>query len=786
MNLKKAFVFVLLAFLLINAVSATEDSIARDDTGIIAQQSLDEYVPENGLDSENGIAALSDSETDMTNSITAESDISPITAETDMVNSIDSKTEDIGEGSDSHNDINISFDEQMYEKDLGEINVDLGDEVNGEFCILIDEEVIYNETITDSHFKVPVVLPKKSYELIVNIWPGIDCRRYKVNAFLNGEDLNINKTLQVMKLPPDYNYLHFQDEVLTTNDHQIFVFPRSANGIVEIWLDGVLLNKTKAQPIIYFNKLNLTLGNHSWKVLFYNDTYYNDFNATANFSAVNVRIRIPQTINITHDDCISVESIYKGGTVKTYIDGMLINTSKVEDKYFVLCLEQYLKKDSHEVKVIYENGKVKREKTQSISIVYDFDLLSEYFIYGEDNIIEIILPDTLNNKLLTVEINGTKYAFKRPAYAGNNFIEINISTGNNFIEINISKLQAGKYSMHISYPGDDRFEAKDEIINFTVNYNIISPDYVEYKDTSFVYLNLPEDAHGNLVVYMDDKLFGNVTLKNGYAKIRVDTLLPGFHSMKVGYSGDDYEVEEYETLIHAAGRMTVSYSFTAGQNKYVVYDMPESSGGYVVFTINGKEHKVNVKNGKAMYSLKNLKAGDYEICIDYYRNGELISGDYADIEVKKSKIKILSYKMSSKSIKVKIKLNKPMKTTVYAKFMGKTYKIKTNSKGIGTFKKSLKIKKSKKSIKFSHLGSKLTKKLYKPNLKVTKSKKKMTLKTIVNIKGIKVRFKAGKKTYTVKTNSRGIAKISMKKPKNSKVLCKAIYFGCKVSKNVRL
>ena len=775
MNLKKAFVFVLLAFLLINAVSATEDSIARDDTGIIAQQSLDEYVPENGLDSENGIAALSDSETDMTNSITAESDISPITAETDMVNSIDGETEDIGEGSDSHNDINISFDEQMYEKDLGEINVDLGDDVSGEFCILIDEEVIYNETITDSHFKVPVVLPKKSYELIVNIWPGIDCRRYKVNAFLNGEDLNINKTLQVMKLPPDYNYLHFQDEVLTTNDHQIFVFPRSANGIVEIWLDGVLLNKTKAQPIIYFNKLNLTLGNHSWKVLFYNDTYYNDLNATANFSAVDVRIRIPQTINITHDDCISVESIYKGGTVKTYIDGMLINTSKVEDKYFVLCLEQYLKKDSHEVKVIYENGKVKREKTQSISIVYDFDLLSENFIYGEDNIIEIILPDTLNNKLLTVEINGTKYAFKRPAYAGNNFIEINIS-----------KLQAGNYSMHISYPGDDRFEAKDEIINFTVNYNIISPDYVEYKDTSFVYLNLPEDAHGNLVVYMDDKLFGNVTLKNGYAKIRVDTLLPGFHSMKVGYSGDDYEVEEYETLIHAAGRMTVSYSFTAGQNKYVVYDMPESSGGYVVFTINGKEHKVNVKNGKAMYSLKNLKAGDYEICIDYYRNGELISGDYADIEVKKSKIKILSYKMSSKSIKVKIKLNKPMKTTVYAKFMGKTYKIKTNSKGIGTFKKSLKIKKSKKSIKFSHLGSKLTKKLYKPNLKVTKSKKKMTLKTIVNIKGAKVRFKVGKKTYTVKTNSRGIAKISMKKPKNSKVLCKAIYFGCKVSKNVRL
>ena len=335
MNLKKAFVFVLLAFLLINAVSATEDSIARDDTGIIAQQSLDEYVPENGLDSENGIAALSDSETDMTNSITAESDISPITAETDMVNSIDSKTEDIGEGSDSHNDINISFDEQMYEKDLGEINVDLGDDVSGEFCILIDEEVIYNETITDSHFKVPVVLPKKSYELIVNIWPGIDCRRYKVNAFLNGEDLNINKTLQVMKLPPDYSYLHFQDEVLTTNDHQIFVFPRSANGIVEIWLDGVLLNKTKAQPIIYFNKLNLTLGNHSWKVLFYNDSYVGVIlNNTASSERFRLELYKPDGTKVmekTFDDTY-VNAAVDGDYVFIFSSssGMILNTAGVE------------------------------------------------------------------------------------------------------------------------------------------------------------------------------------------------------------------------------------------------------------------------------------------------------------------------------------------------------------------------------------------------------------------------------------------------------------------------
>lgn len=766
MNISKAFVFVLMVFLLMSAVSAADDTTLSADTSINEHQLLDESTMQDTLDYETDTVNALNCETDTANALDYEKDTAKALSSenNDVLNDV------------SSDDINISFDEQMYEKELGDIDVKLGEDISGEFSIMIDNEIIYNETITDSHFKVPIVLPKRSYELIANVWPGIDCRIYTVNAFLNGADLKLNKTLKIMKLPQNYSYLHFQEEVLTSNNYQIFVFPRSANGIVEIWLDNVLLNKTKARPTIYIENLNLSLGNHSWKVLFYNDSYYNDANTTANFSAVNVKINIPKIVNITHDDCISVETIYNGGTVKTYIDGRLVDTSKVTDKYFVLSLEKYLKKDSQEVKVVYENGKIKREKVQLISIVYDFDLLSpDYFTYAEDNLIEIILPDTLNNRLLTVEINGTRYPFARPDYAGNNWIEINIS-----------KLKAGNYSLCISYAGDDRFEAKDKIINFSVNYNIVSPDYVEYKDSSFIYLNLPQDACGNMLVYIDDELFGNASLKNGFAKIMIDTLVPGYHDLYVEYSGDDYEVPAYDFIIIAAGRMTVDYSFTAGENKYVIYDMPKSSGGYVVFTINGKEHKVNVKNGKARYSLKNLKAGYYEISIDYYRNGEYVSVDYADIEIKKSKIKIISYKMTSKSIKVKIKLNKPMKTTVYVKFNGRKYKIKTNSKGIGTFKKSLKIKKSKNKIRFTHLGSSLTKKLYKPNLKVTKSKKKLTLKTIVNIKGAKVRFIVGKKTYTVKAKGNGIAKISVKKPKTKRVVCKAIYFGCKVSKKVKL
>ena len=147
MNFKKAFVFVLLAFLLMNAVNATEDTSSSDDAGIIVQQSFNESDMLNDLDNKKDMPNGLDYEKGMLNDLNNEKYMS--NSANDMIgasndDALNSKTEDIIKGSNNRDDVNISFDEQMYEKDLGEINVDLGDDVSGEFCILIDEEVIYN------------------------------------------------------------------------------------------------------------------------------------------------------------------------------------------------------------------------------------------------------------------------------------------------------------------------------------------------------------------------------------------------------------------------------------------------------------------------------------------------------------------------------------------------------------------------------------------------------------------------------------------------------------------
>ena len=186
MNLSKAFVFVLLAFLLIGAVSAVDDTSLSADTVTTGQQSLYEStmqttldyetVMTNALNCETNIGNALNCKTDINNALNSEIDIdnasytekntdNALNNEKDTVSALKTENNNVVSDVESRDDINISFSEQMYEKELEDIDVELGDDISGELCIKIDEEIIYNETITDSHFKVPIVLPKKNYEL---------------------------------------------------------------------------------------------------------------------------------------------------------------------------------------------------------------------------------------------------------------------------------------------------------------------------------------------------------------------------------------------------------------------------------------------------------------------------------------------------------------------------------------------------------------------------------------------------------------------------------------------
>lgn len=692
------------------------------------------------------------------------------------VNAADNVTYDNLTDENPIDEINVTFKQQMWQENLSDIEVDLPENSSGDFCIKIDDEVIYNQTITEKSFKVPIKLPKRERELYITIFPGIDCRNYKVDAFYNGEDLNLNKTLKVMKLSPDFNYLNFPEEILKDDYYRMLVFPRSSNGIVEIYLDNKLLNKTQVRPVIYLDKFNLNYGSHTLKIIFYNDTYYSPINRTFDFNVTQAVISIPKTVNIGHDDCISVRTEYNvQGTVNVYLDSKLIDSAKLEDGDYILSLQDYLKVNSHEVTVTLKTKDFTRTKTRPINITYDFDVFAYSLIYGEKNTVEIDLPDNLNNKLLTVLINGTKYSFKRQS-----------NVVNNAVEVDISSLGVGNYSMFISYPGDERFKPHNKTYNFTVTYQIICPYDVEFKDGSKIRLTLPGNAMGNLAVYVDGKIFKTIKIEKGHAEARIDSLSPGRHKINAMYDGGDYIVNPYDFELYVSPKITLTYRFTAGEDKYITVEVPSATKGHVIFDIDGKEHKVSIKNGIAKYSLKNLKAGEHDIYVDYYgSDGVEDLSNWRVVTVYKPKIKIMSGELTFKSINVKVKIlnrqNKPIAgKTVVIKINGKKFKVKTNKKGIATLQKSMKLKTKKYKLNVYYMGSTISKKYKaKPvHLKISKTGKKVVIKATINkkLKNRLVIIKVKSKIFKIRTNKNGAAKVIIKK-----ALLKKLKAGKKVT-----
>ena len=671
-------------------------------------------------------------------------------------------------------DINVTFDEQMWEGNLSDINVELPQNASGEFCVKINDETIYNRTITDKSFKVPVTLPVKNPELVVSIYPPLDCKNYKVSAFYNGMDLNITKTLKIMKFSPDYNPLNFPEEILQyASSSPLMVFPRSANGTLEFYIDDKFHSSQRAKPVIYWENnpfSNLALGNHTLKVIYSKDSYYRPFNRTLNFTVTNVIINIPKTFNITHDDCISVETFKNTtGTVKIYLDGKLIKTARTQNGEYILSLEEYIKYTDRQISVVFNADGFSRTKTQPITMAYDFDVWTYGYIFGDKNTVEIMLPDTLNNNLLSVKINETEYKFVHSQ-----------GMANNVVEVDISKLGSGNYTMEVSYKGDGKYYPLKRTYNFTVRYDFHVPYDIEYKDSSKISLNLPGDAKGNLEVYIDGNLFKSQKLTGGYAEITVDCFTPGYHTVTARYTGTDYNVTDIVSGIRVAPKITLTYRFTCSEDKYVMVETPKTTAGYVIFEIDDKKHRVDIRDGIAKFSLKNLGVGEHDIYISYYgADGFEDLSNWRVVTVYKPKIKLISSQVTFKGINIKLKLltknNKIMPYRVVTiKFNGKTYKLKTNKKGILVFKKAFKLKTKKYSLKIISNGAKLTKKLKaKPvALKVTETGKKLIVKAFINkkIKNRIVRFKINSKTFSARTNGKGVARMSVEKPKKIKTI----------------
>jgi hypothetical protein len=285
--------------------------------------------------------------------------------------------------------------------------------------------------------------------------------------------------------------------------------------------------------------------------------------------------------------------------------------------------------------------------------------------------------------------------------------------------INIPINTAGDYNITVNYLGDNKYDpVSSDTTVFSVskvpgnmsNVNVTVGGASVGKDIS-VNVDLPGDATGNLTVSIDGKNITTVPAKGGSNIISVPStgLSEGEHNVTVIYSGDDKYAGVNSSSVVSVVPGLVETDHAAGKAKLVLdfYD-----GTYYVVRAYGDD---------------GLPVGAKEV-IGFHVNGR----DYNGITDKNGYAKL------------RINLN-PGTYTITAQYH--TYKVSQKIQ----VKQTLKLVKKTVSVK---KGKKL----------VLKAKLAWTLKSNKgkSLKGKKIVFKFKGKKYTAKTNSKGVAKVTIK------------------------
>lgn len=688
-------------------------------------------------------------------------------------------------------EINVTFSEKVYRGDLGDIEVEIPENTSGNLEVKINDYTLFNESVNTSQ-SIPIKLPPQKFPMVVaNVWPPFDVSRYEVSAFFNNVELNITHDLQVMLYPKDYvpSFL-IPEEVLQFSKSYLFMpavlFPRSATGSAEIYLDGKLINRTDVKgPFVYLNSTmitSLSLGTHKLLLNYSGDDYFNSCSEILIFNVTDAVIHIPKSIYLDHDDCISVNTL-KTGYITVYVDSKPVKNESIDKNgEFIYSLFNDISCGQHEIMVEVLAKNFTRTKKASVNVTYSIDI-ENYLIYryGMKDEVSVYIPDDMSLNLFRVTVNNT---------------EVPVKKIDNFLMIDISKLDAGNYTINVTYLGDEKYYPMSVNDTFMIDYEIDVPYFVDFNGEQFCDIILPADAKGNLNIYIDGKLYKSSELVNGKASVLMGNLNPGQYNVTARYTGTDYTVREINYTMTMYPDIFYQSSVRVGDENILYFEVPKNCKGKILLNAGSRTYAATIKNGLATIDLSKLEVGVWDMDLYYVGADGYNNSYYVGVFVENAPIKIkplntkMYYTTGSYKVRVIGKDGKIVKNgAVTFKINGRTLKtVKTNSQGIASVKIPAKYSPKTYVITASYKTAKISKKVcvnHILKLAVHKKGSKLILKAKA-IKGKIIKFKINGKIINAKTNRYGIAKLIVKKPKAKKAIVRATYLKDSVIKTVKL
>ena len=671
--------------------------------------------------------------------------------------------------------VNGTVVKELNEQHIGENNVEIFYYGDNNYNPLIKSVAfkVWNNFDLDIDFPSPVTLDDGEY--YINI--------YNLNEYINEDDLTI-----------------FIDNVKVNKDISYF-----SNDDGEFYM-RILLDTD-----------SLTGGNHEWKIIYENIADYINTSKSGSFTVI-----VPQQPDtyqfalITNKSLINIPfskiswntkiiSVYDEYFAQYYdedhVDYTFSEFSLDNVKYYIITSshnpsgaslyilfnpDDYKQHDGIYYKV--KDGQITDIMGSSDYAVYDGEYYryvgSGYKVFSE-NAGDVSYCIVNNQVYKIVGTMGSSTSF---------FYKVNLNTDYKMINGNYYTLNGDLIENLV----DDSYGSDYEIINATF-YNIDENMYYPHSTWSIGYVYINNNGELSKIIYGAD-------FNNTYAVSKGQLC-----SVFEGSVGKSVSIDMTQTIENI-----IIPDLNKADGESIVIEFPNDATGTVTLTIKDIDYKFDVKNGVANVKLPKLTNGDYPYTITYSGDSKYSSfTTFGSLNKTAPKVDPL---IIAKNTVVQYSAKGKYSVTVYGtdgkvasnvevvfKISDKQVaKVKTNVEGVASYvvTKNPGIYK----IKATALGKSITNTLTVKHIvtlktvTIKKSAKKLTLQASlakVNgkyLKKQKITFKInGKKVATAKTNTKGVAKITIKNPGvvkklklGKKVTYQAIYLGDTVQKTTKI
>ena len=359
---------------------------------------------------------------------------------------------------------------------------------------------------------------------------------------------------------------------------------------------------------VYYDEVYLNLdgeknGIYDWQLNCTGDSNYKPLYMNGSIELTYLAINVPEKIILYsgNDNYISATfSIGVSGTITVYIDGKKYETEIIDDEDYsgTSFNMNRLSLGEHSYEVIYTGNKdsVRVNGTLNVDYVFEIENYEDTATYGKDLPITVILPWDASGKL-TATVNGKSFEVDVESLEDDYY-------DTNYIKMEIGNLNISENTVTVTYSGNDKYSAKTG--NITVNAAVkIQYEHTMVYTNPYIFLQLPDDAKGNLIVKIEDDVFANVSAKSGLFNVSLKSLKMGLYHMETYYDGEDYSVDSTNEYISIIPNITAPQIVGYLEGAWISIEIPSDANGTFTIYKGADEdywtliNSTEIENGKA-------------------------------------------------------------------------------------------------------------------------------------------------------------------------------------------